>query len=599
MSRPAAAYALAALALIAPPLIYPAAADQDPAAAAARARDSLRPQDTTPPPPVTLPVKEPETPGGPLPPGSRFVFDRDSILWSGALTLADLLRAVPGVFVARAGFWGLPEYVFYAGRGPAALEIFRDGIRMEPVGTDTLFVDPGAMSLAFLQRVEVEVLPASLRVYLVSERHRLPSARSAINVMSGAFGTAAFAGIFQHRWRSGVSVTAAGEVGSTDGASGAGRGDYTLAFWAQLGWIPSPNLGALYQIRSERNERDPAPAISGGPGVPARVGTRTDVLFSVFAGTHPTGLGFRSEGGVAITSWSPDSGFAPPDQRIRRVYLDARYAGTNWRVAGRGTLGDERTLSAVEGRVGWAPVAGVVLSGDGRLARHDGDRTSMEAHGAVGLHGGPLSLVGEVSFADAVRAPALTGDPPIRTLDMSARLGLDMPAVAAHVGVARRDAYAPLVPPDLSVLTGLTPSPEATYLLIEARFRPVRPLTLSGWYADPLEGGPADLQPPSHVRGQVTFRSKFWRVFRSGAFDLKVEGAIESWRTGRAGLGAGNAVIAHPAATLTELLIEFQIVGFTGFWSMRNAGNSQADYVPGLDYPLAAQTFGVKWLFAN
>ena len=598
MIRPAAASALAALALLAPPLTRPAAAVQDPAAPA-RAPDSLQAQDTTPPPPATLAVKEPEAPNGPLPPGSRYVFDSDSIRWSGGLTLADLLRSIPGVFVARAGFWGLPEYVFYAGRGPAALEIFRDGVRMEPVGTDTLFVDPGRISLAFLQRVEVEVLPASLRVYLVTARHRLPSARSGIDVLSGDLGTGAFSGIFQYRWRSGVSVTAAGEVGSTDGASGPGRNDYTLAFWAQVGWIPRPNLGALYQIRSEQHERDPVAALSGAAGVPERFGNRTDIQFSVFAGTHPSGLGFRTEGGLAITSWSPDSGFAPPDQRIRRAYVDARYAETNWSVAARGTLGDQRTLSAVEGRVGWAPVAGVVLSGDGRLARHDGDRTSRQAHGALGLYGGPLSVVGEVGFADAVRAPALAADTAVRTFDMSARLGLDTPPLSAHVGVARRDAYAPLAPPDLAVLARLTPSAEATYLLLEARLRPLRPLTISGWYADPLEGAPADLQPPSHVRGQITFRSKFWKVFRSGAFDLKVEAAIESWGAGRAGLGVGNAPIAHPAATLTELLIEFQIAGFTGFWNMRNAGNAEADYVPGLDYPLAVQTFGVKWVFAN
>ena len=56
-----------------------------------------------------------------------------------------------------------------------------------------------------------------------------------------------------------------------------------------------------------------------------------------------------------------------------------------------------------------------------------------------------------------------------------------------------------------------------------------------------LEGEPGNLQPPRHTRVQVTYRSKFWRTFRSGAFDLKVQIAAEFWTDGIGGYDAAGS----------------------------------------------------------
>jgi hypothetical protein len=76
--------------------------------------------------------------------------------------------------------------------------------------------------------------------------------------------------------------------------------------------------------------------------------------------------------------------------------------------------------------------------------------------------------------------------------------------------------------------------------------------------------------------------------------------AIDSWGTGTAGLTNSGSRIPLPALTFSEAVISFQIVGFTGFWSLRNALNTRAPYVPGMPaYPLNGQLFGVKWQFTN
>jgi hypothetical protein len=262
-------------------------------------------------------------------------------------------------------------------------------------------------------------------------------------------------------------------------------------------------------------------------------------------------------------------------------------------------MADRRTKEQVEARVGWVPFRGFVLFGDARLARHEGDRTSREAHGAAALYFGPAYLAADVSFGDAVQAPAIPTDTAQRTFDRGVRAGLETKWLRGYVGAVQRDAYQPYVFSELPAIPSFSPSEEATYLVAEFALRPVSALTLSGWYSDPLEGTPADLQPPNHYRAALTLRTKFWRTFRSGAFDLKARVAIESWGEGTAGLTSDGGVIPLPAATFWEYQIQAQLVGFTAFWILRNAQLSDGQFVPGLDYPGNLQTFGVSWTFTN
>lgn len=567
-----------------------------------RAQDTTAVQADSAPatrPARTLAEEAPQVPPGPLPPGARVIFTRDSILWAGAHTLADLLGTIPGVYIARAGFLGLPEYVQYAGRGGAALEVFWDGLPLEPLGTDSLFTDPGRIAITYLARVDVEVLPGRLRVHLVSERHNRVAPRSVVRIMSGSFSTGAYAGVYQQRWPSGVALDLAGDFLGTDGASGPGRSDQRFDLWAKIGWHPSDRVGVSYQVRRQGHDRSLVTDRAGGVAVPRSDGARTDFLLTLAAATEPRGLGLRADFGVAASAWSPDSGFAVGGQNLRQAFAGVRYLRPTWSAEVRGRMADRRTPYQLEGRIGWVPLPGLVLSGDAGWRRHDGDRTSIHLHGAVGLYRGPVSLVAEMTRRDAVPVPVLRDAPPLETTDRALRFALDTQPLSGQVAVVRRDAFQPVPPPDLPILPALASTPAATYVVTAVQLRPRGGLTVSGWYSDPVEGGTADLQPPRHARAEVVLRSKFWRTFRSGAFDVKLRLAVESWSTGRAGRDGSGTPIALPGATFWEALIQFQIVGFTGFWNLRNARLSNAEYVPGLVYPGNAQTFGVRWEFSN
>jgi hypothetical protein len=565
----------------------------------------LAPRDTIPGWPDlgrgVVPVTADQVPPGPLPPGSRYTFTRDSMPWTSAQTLSDLLGTIPGVFVARAGFLGLPEYLVYGGRGALGVRVFWDGMPWEPLGGDSVYLDLSRIPLTYLRRVDVEVLPAELRVYLSSERHETLPPRSVVRVMSGDFRSASYGGLFQQRWASGLGLNLAANFVQSEGASRSGRQSQEFDVWAKGEWLPTATRGVAYQVRRQQYDRDAALASGGAAdGVPARHGARTDVLFTMFASQKPYDLGLRAHAGVGASTWSNDSVLG--NQHLHQAFVTLGLRQPRYALEMVGRLADARTTSALEARAGWTPLPWMVLAADADLQRyHSGDR-SRAAHASAALTSGPFSLVGEWAFRDGVQAPALPADTLQKTQDRAVRLGFDTRPLSGHLSLVRRDAYQPLPFGEINVLSALAPTRAATYWVADARLQPVNALSVDGWYVTPRDeglAGAADFQPPSHARAQFTFRSKFWRTFRSGAFDLKVQVALESWSGGAAGLGPGGVPVQLSATTYWETYLAFQLVGFTAFWDLRDALNEQKQYVPGLSYPNNAQVFGVRWQFKN
>ena len=426
------------------------------------APDSIQTQDTVTAPRavregVSLPHLVLETPTGPLAPGSRVVFTRDSINWSTAHTLGDLLTNIPGVYLARAGFIGQPEYAQYGGRGGSGVEIYWDGMPMYAVGGDSLFIDPATIFLRYLKRVDVEILPSTLRVYLMSERHDRASSRSLIRATPGSFKTATYTGLFQTRWRSGITMDIAAQFVGSDGALGSTRSDGFFDIWAKIGWVPTDGIGVSYQIRRQIMDSDPNPTSEGGPGVAGRSGTRQDALFALVAGGR-NGLGLFSKAGLAVTTWSPDSAQPESDQKIRQVFLELGYKRRSWSAEIRGAHADARNPYRLDGRVGWVPIPSLVFSGSAQWIRHEGDRTSSRAHVSAGLYRGPFALVGDVSQGSWVRGPAIVTDTAISTSDQGLRLQFATRPLTGHVGIVRRDAFAPLPYSDLQVIPSFAPT---------------------------------------------------------------------------------------------------------------------------------------------
>lgn len=254
----------------------------------------------------------------------------------------------------------------------------------------------------------------------------------------------------------------------------------------------------------------------------------------------------------------------------------------------------------LEGRVSWMPLSWITLAADGRHSAYRGGRHGSRAHGAAGITL-PLgfSLRGDAAWTHDLQAPALTQDGGYRTIDMSGALRWESRLASLEFGGARLDPFQPIgFAGGFPTVTGLSRTPQTVVATFQASVHPYPGFTLSGWYYQPRQGG-GDFTPPNHARYSLTFDSKFWRVFRSGIFQLRAEYAAESWsRSPLGGLDSTGPTPLH-GGTFTETNLEMRIAGVVVFWQIRNNNYMRSSYLVGANYPKNAQVYGVRWTFNN
>src|SRR5439155_203999 len=80
----------------------------------------------------------------------------------------------------------------------------------------SVYLDPARISLAPLERIDVIVLPASVRVYLVTLRQRSTETASQVGVATGEVKTANYRGAVLRRCRSGLRLSLVADDNNTD-----------------------------------------------------------------------------------------------------------------------------------------------------------------------------------------------------------------------------------------------------------------------------------------------------------------------------------------------------------------------------------------------
>ena len=568
----------------------------------ALARDTAKRDTTRDTVPHYLPVFPAAVPPGPLPRGARYSFTADSFAFSDTKTLSDLLARIPGVYVARGGMYGQAEPVSYGGRGPAGLEVYWDGVPYLPLGRDSVYLDPARIPLAPLERVDVVVLPAGLRVYLVSARQSSTAPATEIGITTGFLGMSGYRAAFLKRWRSGLGLSLLADWNDIAGAtSSSTTGFHDVDLWLKAEYMASPRLGVSYQIVSSDWHRQ-------GSAVPKVNAIRTkrldEQLRFAWAGRTP-GLGPRLDLTLATATTSRDS--AVGDRTLPQASLELSTAGSRATVGVAARLAGARSPLQLEGRASWSAQDLLTLSVDAHHASYSLDRRGDRAHLAAGLLL-PLGLSahGDVAWGRDLVAPTRSDDSVQTTTDLAGTIQWQQPWATLAVGGARRDAFVPppQLPAGVAGISALAPTPATNYLMLHLRLRPIQGLELSSWYFDPVRGG-GDFEPPRHARSAATFYSKFWRQYKSGIFAFRVETAVESWSGGgTAGVvldttSGTTTALALPGATFVDFNLQIRIAGVTIFWVIRNARASRQSYVPGLDYLRNDQFYGVRWRFTD
>jgi hypothetical protein len=560
------------------------------------ARDTTQ-RDTTPPDTIEhfLPTFTPAVPAGPLPRGERWRLTVDSLVLSNITTLGDLLGHIPGVYVVRGGWFGAPEIAVYGGQGPLGLEVYWDGLPYLPIGRDSVWLDPARIPIAPLDRIDVQVLPSTLRVYLVSFEPRSTVPRTEVRISTGENSIAQYRGAFAKRWKSGIGLSLSADYRNIDGIPGSSTTAFNdVDIWVKAEFVRSRRLGFSFQTLSSSWNRGAEPGL-----VEPWKQRRLDQLFQAFVASRDDGLGTRVALTLARAQTSGDT--VAPAGSLYQGELDLSETRSHYSAGITARAQGAARPFQVEAHAGWMPRPFLTLAADARRSQYANNGHGNRAHvdAAVTLPLG-FSVRGEVTRVEDFAVPIFPADTWQRATDLAGYLRWDTRKVSLEVGQVRRDPFQPEgFAAGILPIVSLGPTPHSTYLSTYIGVRPLSGVQLSGWYFDPLDGG-SDFEPPTHARISATFFSKFWRVFRSGVFSLRGEFAVESWsRSSLGGRDSSGAQIPLGPASFAETNIQLRIADFTGYWLTRNYDAMRGSYVTGLGYPKRAQYYGVQWFFNN
>lgn len=535
--------------------------------------------------------------GVPQPGMSRIVVGPDLLAWGLHETVGDVLQRVPGVYLWRGGWLGRTEYPDFRGRGPTSVEYLVDGLPYLPIGPDSLGVDPSLFSLSLYDRIEIERFPGLLRVHLFTRRHDRKSAGSRIGIASGDKSIARYIVALERRYLSGLGFAIGGERMVAPTSTGTSS-DFDLTnIWLQFG-VVRPRFGVQAELFSASPDRKPFVVNTADTLELGGSGKRSDGQFRVFWRQRADDFGFRVDGIAGLTKWK-GSGV---DDEIRQGGAIVAWRSPTIGVSLRALNRSRRTPWDFLAQAGWVP-GPLSLSGEAGYQRHDLQRHSQWVTGRAGLRL-PLGfeVAGTLRTGSIVAAPAILTDRAQRLTDWQGSVRWDRPWAGLEVGYGRSDAFHSLAYRSFEpIVASFAASPATDWLTVGWRLAPKKWLTLQGWYSDPTKGAVPDGVPATHSITSATIRSKFWRRFKSGIFDLKAQLAFESFGDGIIGRDSAGAAVKLDGASFWRTEIEIRLDSFLLYWDRYNLASSRKTYVPG--FPLirggTTSTFGVKWEFSN
>ncbi len=534
---------------------------------------------------------------GPQPAMSRVVLERDSVDWTNAETVGDLLMRVPGVYLWRGGFVGRPENANYQGRGATSVEYYLDGFPYIAIGPDSVGVDPALFSLSLLGRVEVDRWPGLLRVYLYTRRHDRLAPDSRIGITTGYQRFARYVGALEKRFRVGFGFALAADFNDSPTVTGQSSDYSNGSFWAQLGFL-KPKYGLQVQYVSNNPKRDPfiAEGDTAASGAPLD-GQRTEMQVRGFYGRPEGGTGARLDLLYGRSHWN-GSGV---ENQVSQGGAIASYRSARFSASGSIFNRSNWTPIDVRGTAAWSPVPVVALSADVGYQTHDDSRQSDWVGVRAGLRL-PLSIdvSGAARYGSVVAAPSILTSTAQTVRDLEGTIGWHKRPVAVEVTYSRTSAFQPFAYQPYPTIPTLGPQPETEWITGYARISPLRWITLETWYSDPVGSTAPEGLPPTHSFSSATIRSKFWRTFPSGAFDFKAQIGMEAWGDGIIGRDLTGAPVTLKGKTAFRSLVQFKILSFLVYWDRWNmAALRDIEYVPGFPLPTNAYTFGVRWEFSN
>lgn len=573
---------------------------------------------------IKTPVARFEMPAAALDLSERLRFDREQILASSAVNLADLLDRVPGVATFRSGWLAGIHAAAYNGDA-RRIRYFLDGIELDSFeprnGGATDLAD---LPLWTLDELVIERGAGEIRVWMRSLAATRTTPFSRVDIFTGDLNTNAFRGFLARRWRNGMMFQAGGQqvatqTGRTSSFTGGGprrlRSDGSvLLFMSRMGWARGAwSLDAYAQGGSRERDGHLARDSVAFTNLPSYKGVSRAGYVRLGYGDTLSGLWSQLILSAARVKSAPDStslgqtastGMSSLTDSLR-VHSDtilsgteqviaAGYRGANWSVSltdrVRPRNGKALHAPAFRGSLTWRQFA--LGSWVERSGPDSTDRSELVAQYR------PTPWLA-VNAAYAQRSP---GDSTGRIASSSLRAE----AAARYkglwfVGGLLRDDAVQYANIELLALPGvLLSAAPAQGVLVGARGRLYKDL---GFDLTSLRWNTGQFnRPPLQVRAELSLVSEWLSRFPTGEFGINARISYDLRNPTPFFYGVRNGELdirTTERAQVVNASLEIRIQRGTLFYQYRNLSGGQYEQIRGITMPPAVQLYGMRWEFWN
>lgn len=549
--------------------------------------------------------------------GEPFVFDRNRLYASGALTLGELIDRIPGVTSFRAGWISAPEMAALNGRF-GRVRIFLDGIEVDPLNSrlggqhDLSLID-----LWQLEDATIEPAADEVRVHLRSWRVTTTTPVTRIDIHTGDLQTNSYRGFYGRRFPGGQVVQLAGNRYATADRRTNEAGDQT-SLWGRVGiarnnWSVDASLLRSGRKFTERLFDDsPSP---GNDTLPTMDGLSTIAIGRFAWGDPMSGPWFqalasaqsfsiRNPPRIVIDSVAGPGGGGPggspgqPDSL--EVPNDTTQSRPQFVLSGGLSRGQVR-LSAVgrfrrwRGETSVSPAIRLGYESGGLTLSFLGERSPLDSlqrleGGAHLLFGGRFAVSGTLS-----RFTPIEGAATPTSLAIRAEVGMRAGRVWLTGGAIRRDTsfLPPAIAFDPAFLSGRQGASNGLFATMRGKvFRDVGLDVSATQYEDA-----GVYRPQYETRARLYLDSDMRAKFPSGNLNILLA-VTHDYRT-EALFPTANGITESSQYRSWTAEAEIRLLTATVFFQYRNFLGAEYQQVPGFTMPSITSIYGVRWSFIN
>jgi len=527
-----------------------------------------------------------------------FECDRDCVAESPAFSLIDLLADfVPGLAPLRAGYYTGPHHAFDGPYGAGFVTLYVDG--REIPSLERAQADLRALSLTMVERVRVYRDAAGFVIDVDTYRHSGP----AYSVIGGGTGTPVetLQGVFANTI--GTSMVVNGGFELLDGTR---FGDSNDRFEAQarLSWMPTDGFGIQFEYRTEsvdRSSADTADVRRKSMLLRARANVGERGQFELFGALSDYELKVT---GLPEGEEAPKRGADVAGARIS-FGLGAGSASASARISEGGAYAAKTADLSVA-----YPLGRIGLEGGLAYGGWTGFKTTSWRAAAVwsdtllvpltlrvfgsGGDRGVGAPAADTAESVGYRAVGVGGALRLGPFDVSGRYTLER--LDRQLGLAASFDAAALLDSAAVDMTSWEARLEGPIIPIGAIIPGLDPIRLRGFYRKNLATGALPLYVPEQL---VHAELELHDTFFNGNLELWMTGYMERKGSRLVPTAGSPDVLAVSGYTWTGGQIMFKIGDFRFFYRMVNPGGQLAFDIPGADFPLSADLFGIRWEFFN